>query len=315
MTTPSRPLTATRSATALALTLMAGAAMAQNLQLSGRVDQSVVKTSPGKWELTHGSANRLIFRGEENLGDDTKAYFYLQHRFLGDTGAPRSTTQFWYYSWVGLEGKFGDVKLGNMGSPIDDATSSDYEIFRGDTVASSFSRIAGGQKIWSNGVDYTTPTLAGFRVHVGTGLGEGVTKTRGQGASLLYDNKNVSVAVSGQRSPTNVKTIGVGASFKWEALSVMGTWAESERVPHPVTKAPTAEQTDVQLSAGYRIGVGEPRVLFNRSELADVATRVVGVGYFHHLSKRTALYTAASETKEDKKASVKAYQVGLRHLF
>jgi predicted porin len=315
MTTQRLPFIATRSATAVALTLMAGTAMAQNLSLSGRVDQSVVKTSPGKWELTHGSANRLIFRGEEDLGDETKAYFYLQHRFLGDTGAPRSSSQFWYYSWVGMQGKFGDVKLGNMSSPIDDATSSDYEVFRGDTVASSVSRIAGGQKIWSNGIDYTTPTLAGFRVHLGTGLGEGVTKTRGQGASLLYDNKNVSVAVSAQRSPTNVKTVGVGASYKWNALSVMGTWAESERVTHPVTKAATAEQTDVQLSAGYRIGNGEPRVLYNRSELADVATRVFGVGYFHYLSKRTALYGAASDTKEDKKSSVKAYQVGLRHLF
>ncbi|MBX3620952.1 MAG: porin [Rhizobacter sp.] len=315
MTTHHRPLTSTRCAAAVALTLMAGAAMAQNLSLSGRVDQSVVKSSPGKWELTHGSANRLIFRGNEDLGDGTKAYFYLQHRFYGDTGAPRSSSQFWYYSYVGLQGGFGDLKLGNQASPIDDATSSDYEIFRGDTVASSVSRIAGGQKIWTNGIDYTTPSMAGFRVHVGTGLGEGVTKTRGQGGSLLYDNKNVSLAVSAQRSPTNVKTVGVGASYKWDALSVMGTWAHSERVTDPKTKAATAEQTDVQLSAGYRIQSGEPRVLYNRSELADVTTRVIGLGYFHYLSKRTALYGAASDTKEESKSSVKAYQVGLRHLF
>lgn len=314
MTTRHHQLTTVRSFTVAALALAAGTAMAQ-VNMSGRLDQSVVKTSPGKWELTNGSANRLTIRGEDDLGDGTKSYFYLQHRFAGDTGVPRSATQFWYYSYVGLEGKFGDLRLGNQSSPIDDGTNSDYEIFRGDTVASSVSRIAGGQKIWTNGVDYWTPTLAGLRVHVGVGLGEGATKTRGQGGSVLYDNKGLSLAVSAQRSPTDVKTVAAGGSYKWEAVTVMGTWAHSERVPHPVTRAPTAEQTDIQVSAGYRIGIGEARVLYNTSELADVTTRVAGLGYFHFVSKRTALYGAASDTKQESKSSVQAYQVGLRHLF
>lgn len=300
------------AAAALLTSSVALTAHAQ-VSVSGRVDQSVVKSSPGIWEVTHGSANRLIFKGEEDLGDGNKAYFYLQHRFLGDTGLPRSGP-FWYYSYVGLAGKFGELQMGHQKSPLDDATGSDYEVWDGDTVASSFSRIAGGQKIWDNGVNYKTPSFGGFRINAGVSAGEGAAKTvRGQGISLLYDVGGLSAAISAQRSPTNVQTRGIGGSYKWKDLRVLGTWAHSTRV------ALTKEQTDWQVSAGYMLGAGEARVLYNESELDDgkkpVTTRVIGAGYFYYVSKRTALYTALSDTKTDGKEAVNAYQVGIRHLF
>lgn len=301
------------AAAALLTTLLALPASAE-VSLSGRFDQSVVKSSPGIWEVTHGSANRLIFRGQEDLGDGTKAYFYLQHRFLGDTGTPRSGP-FWYYSYVGLSSsKLGELQLGHQKSPLDDATGSDYEVWDGDTVASSFSRIAGGQKIWDNGVNYKTPSFGGFRINAGVSAGEGAAKTvRGQGISLLYDVGGLSAAISAQRSPNNVETRGIGGSYKWNALRLFGTWAHSTRV------AATKEQTDWQLSAGYMLGLGEARVLYNESELDDgkkpVKTHVVGAGYFYYMSKRTALYTAFSDTKTDGQESVNAYQVGIRHSF
>jgi predicted porin len=308
MTTRNFRRTATRAA-AIAALMAAGHAGAQ-VSLGGRMDQSIVVTSPGKTEMTHGSANRLIFRAEDDLGDGTKAYTYLQHRFLGDSGLPRSGP-YWYYSYVGLKGKFGDIRLGNQKSPIDDATGSDYEVWDGDTVASSFSRIAGGQKIWTNGVNYTSPAFAGFRINAGMALHEEVPKVvRGQGISVLYDNGGLSMAVSSQRSPTDVRTDAVGGSYTGERYRVLGTWAHSKRV------GGTKEQTDWQVSAGYKItDPGEARVLYNSSDLAGVKTRVVGVGYFHFLSKRTALYAAASQTRTDGQTAVKASQVGIRHSF
>jgi predicted porin len=291
-------------------TLMAAGTAAAQVSLGGRMDQSIVVTSPGKTELTHGSANRLIFRAEDDLGGGYKAYTYLQHRFLGDSGLPRSGP-FWYYSYVGLKGAFGDIRLGNQKSPIDDATGSDFEVWDGDTVASSFSRIAGGQKIWTNGVNYTSPAFAGFRINAGMAFHEEVPKVvRGQGISVLYDNGGLSMAVSSQRSPTNVRTDGVGASYTAERFRVLGTWAHSERV------GGTKEQTDWHVSAGYKItDPGEARVLYNSSELAGVKTRLFGLGYFHFLSKRTAVYAAASQTRTDGLTAVKASQVGIRHSF
>jgi predicted porin len=294
---------------ALAALLSMAGAEAQ-VTMTGRIDQSVVKSSPGIWQLTHGSANRIVFKAEDDLGDGMKAYGYLQHRFLGDTGVPRSGP-FWYYSYVGLKGKFGDLRLGHQKSPLDDATGSDYEVWDGDTVASSYSRIAGGQKIWDNAVNYTSPALAGFRVNVGVSASEGVAKTvRGQGFSVLYDMGGLSAAVSTQRSPTNVQTHGVGGRYTTDQFRLLATWATSTRV------GGNKKQTDLQLSAGYQLTpTGEARVLYNTSKLAGVKTDVYGLGYFHFISKRTALYAAVSETRVPKAASVDTYQGGIRHDF
>lgn len=294
---------------ALAALLALGGAQAQ-VSMSGRVDQSVVTSSPGVWQLTHGSANRLIFKVEDDVGDGIKAYGYLQHRFLADTGQQRSGP-FWYYSYVGIKGRFGDVRLGHQKSPLDDATGSDYEIWDGDTVASSYSRIAGGQKIWDNGVNYTSPSLAGFSVNLGVSPDEGVAKTvRGQGASLIYEMGELSVSLSTQRSPTNVQTHGIGGRYKFDKFRLLGTWATSTRV------GGNKDQTDLQLSAGYQLTPeGEARVLYNSSKLVNVKTEVFGLGYFHFLSNRTALYASVSDTRADKAPSINAYQVGVRHSF
>lgn len=300
-----------RLAAAFALSLIGSAAFAQ-VQLSGRVDQSVIKSSPGNWEMKNGSASRLIMRGEEDVGNGTKAYFYLQQRFEADTGASRAGP-FWYYSYLGLKGAYGNLSLGHQKSPIDDATGSDYEVWDGDTVASSVSRIAGGQKIWDNSINYTSPAFAGFRINTGMSADEGVAKTvRGQGASLLYDNGGFSTSVSTQRSPTDVQTNAIGGRYvdSERGYRVMGTWARSKRV------AGTKEQTDWQISAGYFVTqAGEVRALYNQSQLPGVKTRQYGLGYFHTLSKRTALYTATSHTTVDGKPTVNAYQAGIRHLF
>ena len=295
----------------VSLSLVAGAAVAQ-VQLSGRVDQSVVKSSPGNVEVKNGSASRFIMRGEEDVGNSTKAYFYLQQRFEADTGAGRAGPT-WYYSYVGLKGRFGNVSLGHQKSPLDDGTGSDYEVWDGDTVASSVSRIAGGQKIWDNSVNYTTPEIAGFRINAGVSEDEGVAKTvRGQGVSLIYENGGFSTSASTQRSPTDVQTRAIGARYVNAPMGfrVLGTWAKSRRV------AGTKEQTDWQLSAGYFVNpVGEVRALYNHSELAGARTRQYGLGYFHELTRRTAVYTATSHTTVDSKPKVNAYQAGIRHLF
>ncbi|HEU6456403.1 MAG TPA: porin [Roseateles sp.] len=298
-----------KASLALAALMAAGACSAQ-VSLGGRIDQSVVKSSPGKWEVTHGSANRLIFKAEDDLGDGMKAYGYLQHRFLGDTGQPRSGP-FWYYSYVGLKGKFGDIRLGHQKSPIDDATGSDYEVWDGDTVASSYSRIAGNQKIWDNGVNYTSPSLGGFSINVGVSPSEGVAKTvRGQGMSLIYEVGGLSASLSTQRSPTNVHTDAIGGRYVTESFRILGTWATSTRV------GGSKKQTDLQLSAGYQVTPqGEARILYNRSRLVSSKTEVWGLGYFHFLSKRTALYAAWSDTRAPSVESVNAYQAGVRHSF
>jgi predicted porin len=76
------------------------------------------------------------------------------------------------------------------------------------------------------------------------------------------------------------------------------------------------KQTDLQLSAGYQVTPqGEARILYNRSRLVSAKTEVWGLGYFHFLSKRTALYTALSRTSTDRQPTVNAYQAGIRHDF
>src|SRR6187551_782694 len=91
-----------RSLIALAvLGAFAGAASAQSsVTIYGSVDMAVAKGDGGTagnngggaggadvWSLQQSNANRLGFRGNEDLGGGLSAQFQIEHRFNADTGA------------------------------------------------------------------------------------------------------------------------------------------------------------------------------------------------------------------------------------
>lgn len=293
-----------------ALSMFAIGEASAQVSLSGRVDLTIAKSSPGMWQVMPGGSSRLIFRATDDLGGGTESYAYAQHRLNADDGTPK--TPFWYSTYVGLRNAaYGDLRVGYQASPIDDATGSHFEVWDGDTLASRFSSIAGGLKITPNVVRYTTPNAYGFRVSVAEMPGEGATgQVTGRGASLTFDRGGFSAAYSVQRNQSKVFDRGLGVRYTGDNFRLFGTWAHGEYV------GGNKQQTDVQLSAGYSpTPQGEIRVLYNTSKLADVTTKVESLGYFYRLSKRTAVLANYAVKKIDKKPTVDSYQVGLRVDF
>lgn len=111
--------------TVLALATLAavsGTAFAQSsITAYGVVDASLERVK-GENSVTRVSSDnlatsRLGFRGVEDLGGGLKAKFTLEAGLKTDTGAADGT--FWGRSaWVGLEGGFGELRLGRQDSSI-----------------------------------------------------------------------------------------------------------------------------------------------------------------------------------------------------
>ena len=107
------------------------AAMAQStITIYGRLNMSVenqelTNATEDKIWAAQNSSSRIGFRGTEDLGGGLKAIFLIEHGFSPDTGAANAT--FWgRESWVGLEGGFGRVRLGNMGPTAGYFATADY---------------------------------------------------------------------------------------------------------------------------------------------------------------------------------------------
>ena len=133
MSIQSRPA---RLALAACASLLAGPTLAQTsaVQLYGTLDVGVgqiqaqlpgppnAAISPKVWAVQNGAVQTSYFgvRGTEDLGDGLKAKFQIESFIRLDTGAygrfnPPGPAQdpFWSRAaWVGIEGGFGDLRLG-----------------------------------------------------------------------------------------------------------------------------------------------------------------------------------------------------------
>jgi predicted porin len=152
--------------------------------------------------------SRLGFRGTEDLGSGLKAIFQLEIGFNLDTGqASDSTAPFSRNTFVGLEGGFGTVRLGNMDTVFKEygdqmsflgITSGNYFAASnilakgiGTNSASSF-HLRRTNSLW-----YETPQIAGFTA----GLDWSPNETAGDASSgvissgIKYENGPVYASV------------------------------------------------------------------------------------------------------------------------
>jgi len=138
--------------------------------------------SPGIWTLKSSTSSRLGFRGTEDLGGGTKAFFLIEHRLAPDTGATQfgQTGFFGGQSFVGLGGTWGDVRLGHMFVPghviatLGDPYGLDYNIAGGYGFVKGGSIVSYG----GNAIDYRTPNLGGLVVEAQVALGEEISVLR-----------------------------------------------------------------------------------------------------------------------------------------
>lgn len=335
-------------ALAVAGLVAAPAAMAQsNVTIYGVVDAyfGYSKTGSAKKTVVNGgglSGSRIGFRGTEDLGNGLKAVFTLEYALANDvnegigTGGLRARQQF-----VGLQGGFGTVSLGRQYAP-------GFGVFKFDAAmgASPFSpqsilSVQNGMTItpnsparWNNSINWKSANMSGFTAQVIYGLGETNELTDRRtgdkfGLNLDYTNGPLAVGVIYHHGEKTVlgedqKEWLLGATYDFGAAKVYASYQQ--------------DKIDSYKGKLWNIGVSAPvggagsvflaYADYNNNVDSDTEATSWALGYTHSLSKRTTVYAAYSQVRNESLRAIQVnttaggpgdnnhnYVLGLRHVF
>lgn len=166
---------------------LAAQAQTANVTLYGRLNMDVelvngAASGQDKANVTRVSSNssRLGVRGTESLGGGLSAVFQIESNVQADTGGSTLASR---ETFVGLQGSWGTVKIGNFLAPYDDL----HPIF--GNVPTLTTSILSTATLWSQGqisknqggfdarlnnsLRYDSPNIAGFVGSAQISLGEG----------------------------------------------------------------------------------------------------------------------------------------------
>jgi len=200
---------------------IASAQAQSNVTIYGTVDVGVVSERGGaagsvsKVTSGVGSASRLGFKGNEDLGDGMSAVFVLEEGVLADTGAQDSAGQaFNRQSFVGLSSReYGALTLGRQKTVLYQAlgeVGDPFALGYAGTVKNLFP-LAGVNTRTSNTVAYNSPMVNGVSGEVTYSAGEqagDASAGREIGAALAYTGAvfNARLVYSSRNSDTAAVT-------------------------------------------------------------------------------------------------------------
>ncbi|HXD41673.1 MAG TPA: porin [Ramlibacter sp.] len=318
-----------KSVIALALLAAAGVASAQSsVTLFGVLDADVSHysqngTSKTLMSTSGLSSSQLGVRGVEDLGGGMAAGFWLEAAILNDTGLGNGTggaVVFQRRSYLSLGGNWGQVRLGRDYTP----TFWNHTVFDpfgtlGPGAGSNVSQTAGTNGAAgdnpataaraSNGLSY----LWGFAVNGSSAIGTGLyvqatysfpenlsgtaAANRYTGVRVGFANGpfNVAGAVARSNSATTplfqFKTWNIGGSYDLGMANLMAKYGVND------SDLAGSKHTFWSLGATVPLGAGYIPVSYGRikqNAVGSPGASQFAVGYVHNLSKRTALYAAAS---------------------
>ena len=306
----------------VALAAFAASAQAQsNLTVYGLVDLGFAKTSGKTAVERENHASRLGFRGSEALGGGVSATFNLEMQILADTGAI-SGALWERQATVGVKGAFGTVLIGRTKNIVD-AVIGRIEPFAADGVVGKVNeamlRVGVSASRVSNALTYHTPKSNGFGASVqyvlsevhGADAGIGLLATYDLGPLSLHAGYDRPVQRAADAAEPLMYTLGGAYTLGAARLSAAYALGDND-------VAAKGKYRAMLVGLNYKIGAGDAKLVLARQEqsnnvFSDKETvREVGVGYDHHLSKRTDLYAYAGR---EKIADATSYQVGISHKF
>jgi predicted porin len=212
--------------------------------LAGNVDAGVrrVGTATGHdWGLggSGSPGNRIIFRGNEDLGGGMRAGFRLEHRFVIGNGVNNSPTNgggadcdtltagaqpctdpFYRRAFISLTMPLGELRLGRQDGPLQEIAGS-YEPFETYTLGSVNTGGVNAAVRNNSQIEYRSPNLGGLVVVAAiaeaTGQNQGVNGQGEVGSSLL--------GVFTRRNRLGAeRPLGIAVEYKAGRLSVGGGW-------------------------------------------------------------------------------------------
>lgn len=300
------------------LAAFAGTAAAQsNVTIYGIIDGGVEYQKGGAagsiTKVTSGMQNpsRIGFKGTEDLGGGTSAFFTLENGFALDTGAAlQGGALFGRQAFVGLKGGFGSVTLGRQYTPIFTslcflidpfscgmAGKADNLMAQGGTAAT------GGAPRTTNAVKYTSPVMSGFMAEVVYGAGEvagNSSALRTIGGQVGYTNGPLLVrlahnSVENATATATSKVTTFGAKYNFGVAIAAFAYAVNKGANAGNTNVFQADTRDTLV--GVTVPFGASAVVASYIRKTDKAitnndAKQFAVGYTYALSKRTNLYTS-----------------------
>ena len=309
---------------ALALVSAASAASAQSsVTLYGLVDASVesVKTNGSVLRVSSDNlaASRFGLKGAEDLGGGLKAIFNIEASLKTDTGAADTSRFFGRQAWVGLNGGFGELRLGRTDSSIGALAGSssilgaqDYDDFKiaGTLAAVKYRRV-------DNSITYALPKLVeGLSAQVqystrASGLEVGGDKT-GQlyGLNVQY----AAGAFGAGAAYLEAKANNAGAkeksalaylSYDFTAAKLTGYYnRNASGVGLAGARELYGARLDLPLSNAFALQASVSRARDWADVRNDADATIVALKGIYSLSKRTSIYALATTVSNDDKSAI-----------
>jgi predicted porin len=342
------------------LTVANGAATAQsNVAFYGVMDLGVSVDRGGvagtSTRLTSGMAtqSRWGFRGSEDLGGGTAAFFVIEGGIRADMGiSTQNNTLFGRTIIVGLRGSYGAVSLGLQDTPLFTTLNTVVDPLRNGIIRSNNLMSPTGFRT-GNSVLYRSHDIGGFSgdmmVVAGEVAGDSAA-ARAFGGSFGYARGPLSARLAFHRKNNDTATLKntdaarnllFGANYDFGRAKAYFGYAvnkglNSSPLPNGTAvyggPAPVAstDSADVLLGASLPFGVSTVVITMvhkNDKSIRNQDAQQAGLAYMYAFSKRTDAYTSyalirnhngAAYTEgnsEEPGTGNRQFTAGLRHRF
>lgn len=312
-----------------ALAAVSTSALAQSsVTIYGVLDASLENVK-GEDSVTRVSSDnfnssRIGFRGIEDLGGGLKAKFTLESAVNVDTGGSGSGTFWGRSAWAGLEGGFGELRLGRQDSLIGGLAGNTNILgaqpYDDLAIANTFSGSGNEYRRLNNAITYFVPKLVdGLSLaaqystaagKVGNAAdevaGDSTGKTWGLSAQYLAGPFGIGAGyINAKANDAGDKDIGwlAFASYDFGAAKLTGYYEQDDREALDGLAA-----YDKRKVYGVKVGVpfGDAFSLSAGVSKVDGAqftkdreATIVAVKGVYTLSKRTALYALFTNVAND----------------
>lgn len=287
---------------------LAGSASAQSsVTISGIIGVGIASVSGAQQGASNYNAGhlvnmsqdskvptRLVFSGNEDLGDGMAAIFKLDQGFNVDDGSA-TLGGLARETYVGLKSNLGTVTMGRQFHPLFNVRD-DY-----DPTADSSNLMATGAFRMNNSVMYRTPVYDGLFAKLAYGFGEvpgNMEAGRAVGGHIGYDNGPLSAKLGyndlkdslGQGSARSTLLAG---SYNFGPITGFLAYGVNKGAVTNGVFSP-ADNTDMLLGARVPFGANTLAATYirkNDKTALDADANQIQIYYAYSLSKRTVLYS------------------------
>lgn len=303
------------------LAALSGTAFAQSsVTIYGVVDASLenVKGTDSVTRVSSDAFNssRLGFRGVEDLGGGLKAKFTLESAIAVDQG----TGNFWSRAaWVGLEGGFGELRVGRQDSLIGGLAGNTNILgaqpYDDLAIANTFSGSSAEYRRVNNGITYFLPKFVdglSLAAQYSTAAkaeeiaDQDTGKTWGASAQYLAGPFGIGAAyINSEFNAAGDKDTGwlAFASYDFGPAKLTGYYEQDDReafenLANYDKRKVYGVKVGVPFGDAFNLSVGVSKV-DGAQFVQDREATIVAVKGVYNLSKRTALYALFTNVAND----------------